>query len=497
VETAFDTVRSQTAGLLVRPWKRTPASWLRLRPARVWLLACLAVDATMLALAVGATALGAKAAGVGFPPIGWVLAYAVLCLVLFRSRGLYAPRLHLRSLDDLKSVLLATTVAAMAVLTARVLLGDTDNLTSDTLRLWAFAAAYTWVGRVALYWSVQRARALGETARPTLIVGAGKVGCQVAQRLLDRPELGLRPVAFLDKDPLNDTNEAVGLPIAGASWDFDEVVERYGIEQVVITFSTAPDEVLLRIVRRAEELGVNVALVPRLFERMPEKYRLEHLGGVPLITPRPADPKAWQFRVKYLIDRVVAGAALLVLSPLFLGVSLAVLLTMGRPIFFRQIRIGRDGRSFGMLKFRSMRQARATDSTPAAQVERPEGLGPGGVEGADRRTLLGSILRKTSLDELPQLVNVVRGEMSIVGPRPERPEFVSEFEQTVYRYGDRHRVKSGITGWAQVHGLRGRTSLSDRAEWDNYYIENFSLWLDMKIALMTVGTVFGSYAAVE
>jgi lipopolysaccharide/colanic/teichoic acid biosynthesis glycosyltransferase len=170
---------------------------------------------------------------------------------------------------------------------------------------------------------------------------------------------------------------------------------------------------------------------------------------------------------------------------------------MGRPIFFRQIRIGRDGRSFGMLKFRSMRQPPATDTASAVQVERPEGLGPGGVEGADRRTLLGSILRKTSLDELPQLVNVLKGEMSIVGPRPERPEFVSEFEQTVYRYGDRHRVKSGITGWAQVHGLRGRTSLSDRAEWDNYYIENFSLWLDLKIALMTVGTVFGSYAAVE
>ena len=125
-------------------------------------------------------------------------------------------------------------------------------------------------------------------------------------------------------------------------------------------------------------------------------------------------------------------------------------------------------------------------------------LGPGGVEGAeDRRTRVGTLLRRTSLDELPQLLNVVKGDMSLVGPRPERPQFVSEFQHTVYRYDDRHRVKSGITGWAQVHGLRGKTSLADRAEWDNFYIENFSLWLDLKIALKTFGAVFGSFGTVE
>jgi lipopolysaccharide/colanic/teichoic acid biosynthesis glycosyltransferase len=125
----------------------------------------------------------------------------------------------------------------------------------------------------------------------------------------------------------------------------------------------------------------------------------------------------------------------------------------------------------------------ATDDATAFVL--PEGLGPGGVEGADRTTSVGRLLRVTNIDELPQLLNVVRGEMSLVGPRPERPEFVNRFERTVYRYGDRHRVKSGITGWAQVNGLRGRTSIADRAEWDNFYIENFSLWLDLKILLMT------------
>src|SRR5262245_17077432 len=498
MDTALGNARAETGThrasrvAQVRALRSRPAA--RLRPSTSWALSCLAIDLSMLALAAGAAALGARAAGIGSAPIGWVLGFSVLCLALYRARGLYVPSLHLRSLSAVRSVLLATTAAAMMVITARVVLGDTDHLAADSVRLWAFAAVYVASGRVALYWSQQRARTLGEAARPTLIVGAGRVGSLVAKRLLNSPELGLRPVAFLDKEPLSEGREIVGLPVAGASWDLDEVVARFGIQQVVITFSTAPDEVLLRIVRRCEELGVGVALVPRLYERMPEAYRLEHLGGIPLITPRPVDPKAWQFAVKHPVDRVVAGIALLFLSPLLFVISLGVLLTMGRPILFRQTRIGRDGRRLGMLKFRSMRVTGGREGASRLRVVRPEGLGPGGVEGEDRRTVLGSFLRRVSLDELPQLLNVLKGDMSLVGPRPERPEIVSELEQTPYRYGDRHRVKSGITGWAQVHGLRGRTSLSDRAEWDNYYIENFSLWLDLKIMVMTVGALFGRSA---
>jgi lipopolysaccharide/colanic/teichoic acid biosynthesis glycosyltransferase len=153
-------------------------------------------------------------------------------------------------------------------------------------------------------------------------------------------------------------------------------------------------------------------------------------------------------------------------------------------VFFRQRRVGRDERAFDMLKFRSMRTAPAEPEIVVSGV--PEDLAPGGVEGDDRRTPVGRMLRRLSLDELPQLINVLKGEMSIVGPRPERPEFVELFDRSVLHYGARHRVKSGMTGWAQVHGLRGRTSLSDRLEWDNYYIQNWSLWLDLKILLMTI-----------
>jgi len=284
------------------------------------------------------------------------------------------------------------------------------------------------------------------------------------------------------------------LPVAGASWDLENVLEQYDVEQVIVTFSTAPDSVLLALVRRCEELRLPVSIVPRLYERVPERLSVEHLGGLPLITAHPADPHGTQYAIKYAIDKLVAATLLLLVTPILLVVGAAVWLDMGRPLFFRQRRVGADGKVFDCLKFRSMKLA---PDTPATGFVLPERAAPGGVEGEDRRTRFGALLRRSSLDELPQLINVLKGEMSIVGPRPERPEYVSQFERSIYRYGDRHRVRSGITGWAQVHGLRGKTSVSDRAEWDNYYVENFSLWLDLKILLMTFAAVIIAFRDVE
>jgi len=158
------------------------------------------------------------------------------------------------------------------------------------------------------------------------------------------------------------------------------------------------------------------------------------------------------------------------------------------------LRVGRDGRTFEMLKFRSMKLDWEVPDQESEASTLPDDTAPGGIEGGDRRTLVGTFLRKTAIDELPQLFNVLKGDMSLIGPRPERPEYVELFESRIYRYNDRQRVKSGITGWAQIHGLRGRTSLSDRVEWDNYYIENWSLWLDLKIALRTAFAIAGLFA---
>jgi exopolysaccharide biosynthesis polyprenyl glycosylphosphotransferase len=484
--TASDALVSQHRG--ARRTGRGPA----------WTVACVGVDLSTLLLAAGATTLGERLAASDTASPTWTAAFTATALVVYTSLGLYGARLCLKMLDDVRRLVIGTALAATIVVTGQIVSGASVAAADGVLRLAVFACAYVAAGRVALYWSRSRARADGESSRPTLIVGAGRIGAVVAKRLLAAPQLGLKPVAFLDKEPLVDTVAEVGVPVVGASWDLDEAIERHRIEQVIVTFSTAPDGVLLRLVRRCEELGIAVSVVPRLFERMPERYAVDHVGGIALVSPRPADPRAWEFTVKYALDRLLAGLALVLLSPVLAVLSLAVLVSMGRPVFFRQTRIGRDGRAFRIMKFRSMRPGTGSGPWAHLHVVSVDALGPGGVEGVDdRRTRVGTFLRRSSLDELPQLVNVFRGEMSLVGPRPERPEYVSEFQKTVYRYDDRHRVRSGITGWAQVHGLRGKTSLADRAEWDNFYIENFSLWLDLKIALKTVGAVFSSFATVE
>jgi len=467
---------------------------LQLRPDAAWALGRFCLDATMLAAAGLASALGSRAAGVDAAPVGWLTVFGAFVIAAFAARGMYRPRLRAELLEDLRGVVVATSLAAMAVLTLRAVLTDPPELAAQVLRPWAFATVYVAAGRIALLWSQTQARRHGEALRPTLIVGAGRIGRLTAKRLLEHPELGLRPIGFLDKEPMDAQEGSSLLPVLGASWDLDRVVEEHGVQQVIVSFSTAPDEVLLRLFRRCEELGVNVAFVPRLFEKVTGRLTVDHLGGLPLIAARAPNPRGVQFAIKYTADRLVAGILLLVTSPLLALAALGVALSLGRPIFFRQRRVGRDGREFEMLKFRTMR---AQPQPSAVALELPPDTAPGGVEGEDRRTALGAFIRKVSIDELPQLLNVVKGDMSLIGPRPERPNFVGLFEQSVYRYGDRHRVKSGITGWAQVNGLRGKTSLVDRVEWDNYYIENWSLWLDLKILMLTAVAVLRSTRTVE
>jgi exopolysaccharide biosynthesis polyprenyl glycosylphosphotransferase len=467
----------------------------RLQSAAFWAHASLAVDGAMLAAAAGATALGAHHAGLPAISVLWLGAFSVLVIAAARLRGMYAPKLRLDVLDDLRGVVTVTSLAAMVVLSIRVLIASDDGLAAEVFRPWVFATVYLAAGRTALSWTQNRARATGEVIRPTLIVGAGRVGRLAARRLLEHPELGLRPVGFLDKEPLDDAGGPM-LPVLGASWDLDRLVADYGVQHVIVTFSTAPHEVLLRLVRRCEELGVEVSFVPRLFEQVGERVTIDHLGGLPLVSAHHADPKGWQFAVKYAVDRLVAALVLVLVAPVLLGSMLAVRLSLGRPLFFRQTRIGRDGRPFEMLKLRTMLPKAEGEYAVESDCVGAD-TAPGGIEGDDRRTRVGAFLRRTSIDELPQLINVVRGDMSLIGPRPERPEYVDMFEEYVYRYGDRHRVKAGITGWAQVNGLRGKTSLSDRVEWDNYYIENWSLWLDVKIALLTALSVLRMYRTTE
>jgi lipopolysaccharide/colanic/teichoic acid biosynthesis glycosyltransferase len=203
-----------------------------------------------------------------------------------------------------------------------------------------------------------------------------------------------------------------------------------------------------------------------------------------VVSERRTGPDGWRLTTKEVLDRCVAGLALVLLSPLLIAIGIAVLLSTGRPVIFRQLRVGRHYRRFEMLKFRSLR-----GNEPLESIDPDSDLAPGGTGELARTTRFGSFIRRWSLDELPQLVNVVRGDMSLIGPRPERPEYAEAFSTRVYRYDDRHRVKPGMSGLAQVRGFRGRTSLRDRIACDNWYIDNWSLWLDVKIAVMTFDCV--------
>ena len=330
-----------------------------------------------------------------------------------------------------------------------------------------------------------RSRRTGRAGRRTLIVGAGVVGARVAARLGEHPEYGLVPVGMLDTEP-DAARAELTVPMVGRPEQVVEAAAVMRAEHVILAFTRTPDHALVEVVRRCDEAGLEVSLVPRLFEAVNERFELQRIGALPLMALRSIDPKGWQFTVKYALDRIVAALLLLVLAPLLLAVAAAVKLTSPGPVLFRQRRVGLDGQDFVLLKFRSMHMV---DEAADFGFDLVAGLAPGGIEATDRRTPIGKLLRRTFIDELPQLINVLRGDMSLIGPRPERPEFVALFTDAINRYGDRHRVKSGITGWAQVHGLRGQTALADRIELDNHYIDNWSAAMDLKILVLTLMAV--------
>ena len=422
-------------------------------------------------------------------------AFVPLVVLVLSTRSLYMRKLDFKFLDDFEPVETAVAVAALGTLTLIMVsvpaLAPGEVVQSSVrpsdlvVRLWVCAAILMPAMRLArslLYRYLRRKYRVGA---PALILGSGPIAYQLVARMRQVPEYGLNPVGLLDVQSPPEV-EFLDLPYLGTALDIETAARAIHAEDLIVAQSSASDEELARAAQVAQNLGLRVFVVPRLFDAVGVGTRVEHLGGIPLLVLTRVNPKGWQFALKHAFDRTMACLGLLLISPLFLGLALLVKATSPGPVFYRQQRVGRDANVFDCLKFRSMRPLDPSEEDFAPKA----GDAPGGVEGIDRRTRIGKIMRKTSLDELPQLLNVLKGDMSLVGPRPERPAFVELFEMQVRRYGDRHRVKAGITGWAQVHGLRGQTSIADRAEFDNYYIENWSLRLDFRILVLTVLAVF-------
>ncbi len=464
-------------------WLLDGPGWDVLRPAVDFVLLCVA-----LVLALGSVHGVLQVSALRAP----LLAMPPLVMLLLYLRGLYRTRLRALVLDGVAPVVSAVSVAAMAVALLGLLVNGRVPSQADWVRAWLFALLALGAGRMVLSFAQRWARGRRLVGKTVLIMGAGVVGSQVARRLENHPEYGLTPIGFLDDDP-RSVAEVGGreMPVLGTVEDLDETVAQTGARNLIVAFSSVADARVSRLIQRCQELGIEVSVVPRMFDTINNRVGYDTVGGLPLMSFTTVNPRGGQFALKHAFDRVFALLLLVVLSPVILCTALAVRVSSRGPVLFRQRRIGRDGKVFDIYKFRSMHlvpppQVELNDDDATALEFLLGGdTAPGGVEGHDRRTPIGRFLRRCSLDELPQLLNVLRGEMSLIGPRPERPEFVELFNHDINRYDDRHRVKSGITGWAQVHGLRGQTSLAERVEWDNYYIAHWSLGLDLKILALT------------
>jgi exopolysaccharide biosynthesis polyprenyl glycosylphosphotransferase len=400
-----------------------------------------------------------------------------MCMVLYAAAGLYRPRLFFSPLDDVSRILLCV----IAVLPFEAW----SQVSTLPAPRWFNAVPVVWpgvmfagvvIGRAIAYKVIHEHRRRRAPGTSTLVIGSGSVGARVAEILTADSTFGLAPIGLVG--PRSVTGEQFPVPLLGSADDVDAVIAAHRPAAVVVTFPGPPDADLVGTLRECRRLGITVFVVPRLFELAVGRVGVELVHGVPLMRMGAGPGRAARF-LKRSIDVAGAAAGLMMLAPVLLACALAVRIESSRAkVIFRQERIGQGGRPFTIMKFRSL--------TPSSDLESQVRWN---INNDARVGRIGRLLRNSSLDELPQLLNVLRGDMSLVGPRPERPFFVEQFRRTYTGYGDRHRMPVGLTGWAQIHGLRGDTSIEERVRFDNYYIENWSLALDLKIMARTAGSM--------
>jgi Undecaprenyl-phosphate glucose phosphotransferase len=427
----------------------------------------------------------------GYPPFAQYVAVmpfiAVLVPLAYQFQGIYRLRRGRSRVDDFFTVFIGTIIA--------VVLGIVSTLfyqayyVSDALKdvgafevsrlVWGlfliFNVALTFGSREIVREVLERRWRAGIGTKRILIAGAGELGRVVAEKILQHRELGYQVVGFVDDRAGGDHLGYRGLPLLGTLADAAEIVRQENIDHLYVALPLEEHIKMLDVIESTSREMVDVKVVPDLVQFLALRARLEDLDGVPIINIHDVPLQGVNALIKRIIDITISGAALLILAIPCSIIALLIKWTSPGPVFYRQERMGLDGRPFTVFKFRSMRQ------------NAEEVTGPIWARDDDPRcTPVGRFLRKTDFDELPQIWNVLRGDMSIVGPRPERPFFVDQFKHRFPQYMLRHKVKAGITGWAQVNGWRGNTSLEKRIEFDLYYIENWSVSLDLKIMWMTL-----------
>jgi Undecaprenyl-phosphate glucose phosphotransferase len=400
---------------------------------------------------------------------------AALWPAVYYFYGLYQVRRNRSRVEEGLSVLVATGLATLLLSGLATFYRGFSYSRLVLLLFLGLDVLFVFAGRTAIRRYLEEAWRHGVGVRRVLVVGAGRLGCALVDKFLEHPEAGMRAVGFVDDASGKAGTDYRGVEVLGTTREAASLVERHGVDTVFLALPLDAHRTMLSVLQEVGRTVADVRVVPDLLQYITFRAGVEDMDGLPVVHLTQVPLTGWMSLVKRTLDLAISAAALVVLSPLLGAIAAAIRLSDRGPVLYRQRRMGLDGRPFDILKFRSMRVGAEEDTGPTwAQPDDP------------RRTPLGRLLRQWSLDELPQLWNVLRGEMSLVGPRPERPEFVREFKEKFPQYMVRHRVRAGITGWAQVHGWRGNTSLSKRIEYDLYYIENWSLSLDFRILWMTL-----------
>jgi exopolysaccharide biosynthesis polyprenyl glycosylphosphotransferase len=403
------------------------------------------------------------------------LAMAVLFLLFLSGADRYRARLHLSVLDELPTLVGKLLTSAAVVSTVIALRHQQEAVTTFLVDA-VISIGLVVTGRVVVTQVILWSRRHRVTVHRTILIGGGSVAAELAQILQCHPRYGLHVVGFVD-DGARGVAEPVTRRLGGPS-DLDPVVRQTGADVLLVADGAFSERTLLDMVRSPDCLPCDLLVVPRLHHFHTQTGQADHIGSIPVMRIRTPNLTGLAWGIKRVFDVVVASLLLVLFAPVLALCALAVRLDCGPGVVFRQPRVGRNGTEFDCLKFRSMRPTDCADAATTWSVARDP-----------RVSKVGHVLRRTSLDELPQLWNILRGDMTLVGPRPERPFFVQQFAAEYDRYSHRHRVRAGLTGLAQVSGLRGDTPIADRARYDNYYIENWSLWLDVKILIRTVAAV--------
>ena len=434
---------------------------------------------------------GLIAAPKGQPPFDQYLDMlpfiGALVPLAFNLQGAYRLRRNRTRVDDFFSVVVATVLVVVIGLLgtlyfqvyAASVVARSQGAYEVSRIVWAFFLVLniglTYGSREAVRRHAERRFRAGIGLKRVLVAGTGDLARHVTDRLLHHAEFGYQVVGFIDDGTVHDSLGYRGLPLLGSLGEAERVIQEERIDQLYVALPLEAHVKMLGLIEVANRECIDVKVIPDLLQFIALRARLEELDGVPVININDVPLQGLNGAIKRAIDVVVSLAALIVLAIPFAIIAVAIRLSSPGSVFYRQERMGLDRRPFMVLKFRSMSNDAERDTGPVWTREDDP-----------RRTPVGALLRRFSLDELPQLWNVLRGEMSLVGPRPERPFFVERFKEKVPQYMLRHKVKSGMTGWAQVNGWRGNTSIEKRIEYDLYYIENWSVTLDAKILWLTV-----------